>query len=93
MGWHFIIQFHYLFLRTEYHSGLNLLIGNDSHLLFFYRVYYAKKDAKRISTSCMQGSVICIHSKTAKHIFFDIRETSVFECPSDFLGLQPIQEV
>ena len=40
----------------------------------------------------MQDSVICINSKTAKHIFH-IRETSVFECPSDSLGLQSIQEV
>ena len=40
----------------------------------------------------MQGNVICINSKTAKHIF-GIRETSVFECPSDSLGLQSIQEV
>ena len=30
----------------------------------------------------MQDSVICINSKTAKHIF-DTRETSVFEPPSD----------
>ena len=40
----------------------------------------------------MQGGVICIYSKTAKYIF-DIRETSVFECPCDSLGLQYIQEV
>ena len=40
----------------------------------------------------IQGSVLCIHSKTAKHIF-DIRETPVFECPGDNLDLNPIQEV
>ena len=40
----------------------------------------------------MQGSVICINSKTAKYIF-GIRETSVCECPSDSIGLQSIQEV
>ena len=34
VGSHFIIQFHDLFLRTKYHSGLNLLSGYDSHLLF-----------------------------------------------------------
>ena len=34
MGWHFNIQFHDLSLRTEYHSVLNLLLGNDSHLVF-----------------------------------------------------------
>ena len=40
----------------------------------------------------MQGNVLCISSKTAKHIF-DIRGTSVFECPSDSLDLNPMQEV
>ena len=40
----------------------------------------------------MQGNVLCISSKAAKHIF-DIRETSVFECPGDYLDLNPIQEV
>ena len=34
LGWHFIIQFYDLFLRTEYQSGLNILLGNDSHLFF-----------------------------------------------------------
>ena len=33
VGWHFIIQFHDFFHHTEYHSGLNLLLGNDSHLI------------------------------------------------------------
>ena len=34
VGWQSIIQFYDLFLRTEYHSGLNLLLGNNLHLLF-----------------------------------------------------------
>ena len=38
-----------------------------------------------------QDSILCINSETAKHTF-DIRETSMFECPSDSLDLNPIQE-
>ena len=34
MGWHFIIQFPDCFLCTEGLGWLNLLLDNDSHLLF-----------------------------------------------------------
>ena len=46
------------------------------------------KDAEKIVY--MQCNVLCINSKTAKHIF-DIRGASVFECPSDSLNLNPIK--
>ena len=40
----------------------------------------------------MQGIVLCIYFKTAKHIL-DIRGTSVFEDPSHSIELNPKQEV
>ena len=40
----------------------------------------------------MQGNVLCINSKTAKHIL-DIRGTSMFECPGDSMDLNPVQQV
>ena len=40
----------------------------------------------------MQGNVLSINQKSAKH-FLVIRGTPVFECPNDFLDLNPIQEV
>ena len=49
------------------------------------------KNAKRISSLYMQGNVLCMHFKTAKHIL-DIRGTSVFECPGNSLYLNPIQQ-
>ena len=39
----------------------------------------------------MQGIVLCINPKSAKHII-DIRGMFVFECPGDSLDLKPIQE-
>ena len=48
------------------------------------------KDAKR-SIYNLQGNVLCIYPKSAKHII-DIRGTSVFECPDDSLDLKSIQE-
>ena len=48
-------------------------------------------DAKKIVDLFMQGSVLCIYPKSAKHII-DIRGMSVFECPDDSLDLKPIQE-
>ena len=84
-GWHFILQFYDLFLRTEYHTGgLNLLLGNDSHLFMIFKTSSIGfnmpiKDAKRISImqGPMQGNILRISSKTAKQIF-DIGGTSVF---------------
>ena len=38
----------------------------------------------------MQGNVLCIYPKYAKHII-DIRGMSVFEYPGDSLDLKPIQ--
>ena len=35
----------------------------------------------------MQGNVLCIYPKSAKHII-DIRGMSVFECPGDSLDLR-----
>ena len=61
--WHFIIHFHDCFLPTEGLSWLNILLGNDSNLLFvIYSVYVMEiympiKDVKKI----MQGNVLCIH--------------------------------
>ena len=46
------------------------------------------KDAKNI---VMQGNVLCIYPKSAKHII-DIRGISVFECPCDSIDLNPIEE-
>ena len=45
------------------------------------------KDAK---TVFMQGNVLCIYPKSAKHII-DIRGMSVSECPGDSFDLKPIQ--
>ena len=75
----------------------NLLLGNDSYLLFLiFQIssigFIMPKKWMRKELVYMQGSVICINSKTAKHIFC-IRKKSVFECPSDSLGIQSIQEV
>ena len=47
------------------------------------------KGAKKIVY--MYDNVLC-NSKTAKHIL-DIRGTSLFECPSDSIDLNPIQGV
>ena len=38
------------------------------------------------------GNVLCINSKTAKHIL-GIRGMSAFECPGESLDLNPIQQV
>ena len=46
------------------------------------------KDAK---TVFMQGNILCIYPKLAKHII-DIRGMSVFECPGYSLDVKPIQE-
>ena len=46
------------------------------------------KDAKILF---MQGNILCIYPKSAKHII-DIRGMSVFECPGDSIDLKPIQE-
>ena len=89
MGWHSIIQFYDLFLRTEYHSGLNLLsLGNDSYLLFMIfqttSVRFSIPIKMRKELVYIQSNVRCIGFKTAKHIFY-FTGTSVFECPSDSL--------
>ena len=95
-GWHFIINFHDLFLRKEYHSGLNLLLDNDSRLLFMifqtssielksWKLTYQLRIQKEIAF--MQGNFLCIYPKSAKH-FLDIRRTSVFDCPGDSLDLR-----
>ena len=47
------------------------------------------KDAKKIVF--MQGNVLCINPKSAKHII-DIRGMSAFECPGDSFDLKPIHE-
>ena len=39
----------------------------------------------------MQGNFHCINPESAKHII-DISSMSAFECPSDSLDLNPIQE-
>ena len=57
-----------------YHSGLNLLLDNDSYLLFLIFQtssigFIMSKKRIRKELVYMQGSVICISSKTAKHIF------------------------
>ena len=79
VGWYFIIQFHDLFLATEYHSGLNLLIVNDSHLLFLiFQISSIGFNAWKVACHKMmrkelvylQGNVLCINSKTAKHILY-----------------------
>ena len=63
VGLHFIIQFHDLFLRTENHSGLNSLLGNDSHLLFILfqtssiGFNMPIKDGKRIGIYASQCSL------------------------------------
>ena len=48
------------------------------------------KDAKN-GINFMQGNVLCIYPKSAKHIV-DIREMSIYECPGESLDLKPIQE-
>ena len=39
----------------------------------------------------MQGNVLCIYPKSAKHII-DIRGMSVLTCPVDSHDLKPVQE-
>ena len=39
----------------------------------------------------MQGNVLCIYPKSAKHII-DNRGMFVFECPGDPIDLKPIHE-
>ena len=46
------------------------------------------KDAKIVF---MQGNMLCIYPKSAKHII-DIRGMSVFEWHGDYHDLKPIQE-
>ena len=48
------------------------------------------KDAKRISIYARQCSLY--YTKSAK-LILDIRGTSVYECPGEFLDLNSIQEV